>query len=170
MVSRSELMAAVAPWSKIAPEILVMWYLYVFVLLAGIANAIQPGQNGALAKSFSQPLVAGLIVGLCTASTVLIVGLVSRRLAWPTQQELSQVPWWAWGGGLFGGGIVITQLLIARQVGAGVFLGLLVTAGVLTSIILDHFGWVGFERHPASLWRVLGGLLMVAGVGLVALF
>lgn len=147
-----------------------MWYLYIFVLLAGIANAIQPGQNGALAKSFSQPLVAGLIVGLCTASTVLMVGLATRRLEWPTQQELSQVPWWAWGGGFFGGGIVITQLLIARQIGAGVFLGLLVTAGVVTSILLDHFALVGFERHPASVWRMLGGFLMVVGVGLVALF
>lgn len=128
-----------------------MWYLYVFVLLAGIANAIQPGQNGALARSFSQPLVAGLIVGICTATTVLIVGLLTRRLEWPTHQELSQVPWWAWGGGFFGGGIVIVQLLIARQVGAGAFLGLLVTAGVVTSIILDHFGLVGFQEHPASI-------------------
>jgi transporter family-2 protein len=166
----NELYVAAVPWSDIAPEISAMWYLYVFILLAGVANAIQPGQNGALAKSFSQPLVAGLIVGLFTASTVLIVGLVTRRLEWPTQHELAQVPWWAWGGGVFGGGIVITQLMIARQVGAGVFLGLLVTAGVVTSILLDHFALVGFERHPASTWRLLGGLLMVAGVGLVALF
>jgi transporter family-2 protein len=41
---------------------------------------------------------------------------------------------------------------------------------VVTSIVLDHFGWVGFERHAASLWRILGGLLMVAGVALVAAF
>ena len=147
-----------------------MWYLYGAVLIAGIANAIQPGQNSTLARSFSQPLVAGLIVGIGTALTVLVAGLVSRRLAWPTPQELSQVPWWAWGGGILGGGVVITQLLIARQVGAGVFLGLLVTAGVVTSIPLDHFGWVGFEEHPASLWRIVGGFLMVAGVALVALF
>jgi bacterial/archaeal transporter family-2 protein len=147
-----------------------MWYLYGAVLLAGIANAIQPGQNSTLARSFSQPLVAGLVVGIGTALTVLIVGLVSRRLAWPSIQELSQVPWWAWGGGFMGGGVVIAQLLIARQVGAGAFLGLLVTAGVVTSILLDHFGLAGFEEHPASLWRLLGGLLMIAGVALVALF
>jgi bacterial/archaeal transporter family-2 protein len=147
-----------------------MWYLYGAVLLAGIANAIQPGQNSTLARSFSQPLVAGLVVGIGTALTVLIVGLVSRRLAWPSIQELSQVPWWAWGGGFMGGGVVIAQLLIARQVGAGAFLGLLVTAGVVTSILLDHFGLAGFEEHPASLRRLLGGLLMIAGVALVALF
>ena len=59
---------------------------------------------------------------------------------------------------------------MARQIGAAPFLGLLVTAGVATSIMLDNFGWVGFERHPASLWRILGGVLMIAGVALVALF
>jgi transporter family-2 protein len=91
-----------------------MWCLYAAVLLAGIANAIQPGQNSTLARSFSQPLIAGLIVGIGAALTVLVAGLLSRRLAWPTMQELSHVPWWAWGGGLMGGGVVLTQLLIAR--------------------------------------------------------
>ncbi|MCJ2006170.1 DMT family transporter [Methylobacterium sp. E-041] len=147
-----------------------MWYLYGVVLIAGIANAIQPGQNAALAKGFSQPLTAGLVVGICTATTVLVVGLVTGRLAWPSSEDLATVPWWGWFGGVFGGGIVIAQLLVARQIGAGAFLGLLVTAGVVASVLLDHFGWVGFAVHPATPWRILGGVLMIGGVALVALF
>ncbi|WP_336491421.1 DMT family transporter [Methylobacterium nigriterrae] len=147
-----------------------MWYLYGFVLLAGIANAIQPGMNGTLAKGLPQPLAAGLVVGAATALTILAAGLVSGRLAWPSQAQVAQVPWWAWCGGVLGGGIVATQLLIARQIGAAPFLGLLVTAGVVTSIALDHFGWVGFAEHPANLRRILGALLMIAGVALVAAF
>ena len=147
-----------------------MWYLYGIVLLAGIANAIQPGQNGALAKGLSQPLTAGLFVGLGTLLTVLTAGLATGRLAWPTAEEVGHIPWWAWFGGVLGGGIVVTQLSVAHRVGAAPFLALLVTAGVVTSIALDHFGWVGFERHPASLLRILGGLLMIGGVVLVARF
>ena len=64
---------------------------------------------------------------------------------------------------------MITQLLIARQVGAAPFLGILVTAGVITSIALDHFGWVRFDPHAASPWRLVGGALMIAGVAQVAL-
>ncbi|GJD78632.1 DMT family transporter [Methylobacterium gregans] len=145
-----------------------MWYLYGVVLLAGIANAIQPGQNGALAKGFSYPLTAGLVVGLGTFLTVLVIGLLSGRLALPTVAEAARIPWWAWCGGVLGGGIVVTQLLVARQIGAAAFTGLLVTAGVVTSIVLDHFGWVGFEQHTATLPRILGGLLMIAGVALIA--
>lgn len=147
-----------------------MWYLYGAVLLAGIANAIQPGQNGTLAKGLSQPLTAGLAVGLGTILTVLTAGLLTGRLALPSAEEVANMPWWAWFGGVLGGGIVVTQLLVARQIGAAPFLGLLVTAGVVTSIALDHFGWVGFDRHPASLFRILGGLMMIAGVALVARF
>ncbi len=145
-----------------------MWYLYGIVLLAGIANAIQPGQNGALARGLSQPLTAGLVVGVGTLLTILTAGLASGRLALPTYEEATRIPWWAWFGGVLGGGIVATQLLVAQRVGAAAFTGLLVTAGVLTSIALDHFGWVGFERHAASLPRIVGGLLMIGGVALIA--
>ena len=146
-----------------------MWYLYGFVLLAGVANAIQPGMNATLAKGLPQPLAAGLVVGAGTFLSILIVGLVSGRIALPSYDQAAQLPWWAWLGGVLGGGIVITQLFIARKIGAAPFLGILVTAGVVTSIALDHFGWVGFEQHPASLWRILGGVLMIAGVAVVAL-
>jgi len=146
-----------------------MWYLYGFVLLAGVANAVQAGQNGALSKGLAQSLTAGLIVAAGTVTCILVVGLASGRLSWPTYQQASEMPWWAWFGGLMGGGIILVQFFAARQVGAAPFLGLLVTAGVLTSIVLDHFGWIGFEQHPAGTWRILGGLLMVAGVALVAL-
>jgi len=146
-----------------------MWYLYAFVLFAGAANAIQAGQNGALSKGLAQSLTAGLIVAAGTASCILVVGLLSGKLAWPTAEQAAGMPWWAWFGGILGGGIILAQFLVARQIGAAPFLGLLVTAGVLTSILLDHFGWIGFERHPASLGRLVGAGLMVGGVAMVAL-
>lgn len=147
-----------------------MWYLYGLVLLAGISNAIQPGQNATLAKAMPQPLTAGLVVAVGTGISVLTIGLVSGRLAWPSYEQAAGVPWWAWFGGVMGGCVVICQLLVAQKIGAAPFVSLLVTAGVVTSIVLDHFGWVGFTEHPASLWRVLGGVLMIGGVALVALF
>lgn len=147
-----------------------MWYLYGFVLLAGVANAVQAGLNGALSRGLSESFTAGLIVAAGTASCILVVGLVSGRLLWPTSAQALAMPWWAWFGGILGGGIILAQFVVARQIGAAPFLGMLVTAGVATSILLDHYGWVGFERHPATAWRLLGGILMVGGVALVAAF
>jgi transporter family-2 protein len=146
-----------------------MWTLYVFALLAGIANAVQPGPNATLAKALGQPFAAALLVVAVSATTLLLAGLASGRLALPGAEEAARVPWWAWFGGSLGACLVMAQLFVARPIGAAPFLGLLVTAGVVTSIALDHFGWAGFETHAATWTRIAGGLLMIAGVTLVAL-
>ena len=57
-----------------------MWYLYGFVLLAGIANAVQSGQNGTLFKGLSQPLTAGLVVVAGTATCILVAGVLTGRM------------------------------------------------------------------------------------------
>jgi transporter family-2 protein len=80
------------------------------------------------------------------------------------------MPWWAWFGGIMGGGIILAQFFIARQIGAATFLRLFVTAGVITSLLLDHFGWVGFDQHRAGLCRILGAVLMISGVALIGFF
>jgi len=56
------------------------------------------------------------------------------------------------------------------SLGSALFTGLTVTAALLASVLLDHMGWIGFKEHPASLLRLCGTALMVAGLVLVALF
>ncbi|MRI55819.1 DMT family transporter [Methylobacterium sp. DB1607] len=148
-----------------------MIFLYGIALLAGIATAVQPGQSTQLARSFGgEPFAAGLVSMLVGTVTMLAVGLVTGRLHLPGLQQVAGTPWWAWGGGVLGAGVILSQLFVAQRIGAATFLGLLVTAGVVTSITLDHFGLEGFATHPASLARLVGGGLMIVGVALVALF
>ena len=48
-----------------------MGSLYGTVLLAGIANAVEPGQNGTLARVMGEPLLAGsLCFGLALLCTI----------------------------------------------------------------------------------------------------
>jgi bacterial/archaeal transporter family-2 protein len=47
-------------------------------------------------------------------------------------------------------------------------MGILVTSSVCASIVLDHFGLVGFQEHAASWGRIAWTALMIAGVWLVA--
>ncbi|MBE7249165.1 MAG: DMT family transporter [Actinomycetospora chiangmaiensis] len=146
------------------------WSLYGLALLAGIANAVEPGQNATLAKATGQPMLAGIFCfALATACFLGVMAILWWR-GQATADEATPVPWWAWPGGILGAAVVLAQLYVSEQVGAAPFLGCVITAGVVGSIALDHFGLVGFERHPASRWRVLGGALMIAGVALVAAF
>lgn len=77
---------------------------------------------------------------------------------------------WAWLGGLCGGVYVLAVIFIADKVGAAVFTGLAVTAAIVTSVLLDHFGLVGFQVHAAGIGRIVGAVLMVAGLSLVCAF
>ncbi|MCJ2085962.1 DMT family transporter [Methylobacterium sp. E-005] len=147
-----------------------MLFLYGFALLAGLASAVEPGQNAGLAKSFGRPLWAGVVSLLVSIATIAVIMVVSGAFGLPGMDRLAQVPWWAWLGGLMSAGLTAAQLYLSKRIGAAAFLGLIVTAGVVTSILLDNFGLVGFKVHPASLWRILGGALMIGGVGLVARF
>jgi transporter family-2 protein len=147
-----------------------MWYLYGLTILAGLANAIQPGQNATLSKSLGLPITAALLTLLVSTAAVLVGGLALGKLEMPSGQQLVQVPWWAWLGGFLSVLLILAQLYASPSIGAASFLGIIVTVGVGASIVLDNYGWVGFAVHPASLWRILGAVLMTAGVALVALF
>lgn len=147
-----------------------MLFLYGFALLAGIASAIEPGQNAGLAKSLARPLLAGVVSLLISIATIAVLVLVTGRYGWPGMERLAQVPWWAWFGGVLSAILALAQLYISRKIGAATFLGLIVTPGVVTSILLDQFGLVCFKVHEASVWRILGGALMIGGVTLVARF
>ena len=145
-----------------------MWFLYLFAAVAGLLNAFQSGANASLKEALGQPFLAALIVLTVSAAGFLAVGLLGGQLAWPAPGHWGRVPWWGWIGGLLGASVLASHLFVAHQIGAGPYLGITVTAAVVTSLVLDHFGLMGFEKHAAGLWRIVGAGLMIAGVVLIA--
>lgn len=145
------------------------WILYPLVVIGGVLSAMQAASNSTLAKTMGQPAAAAVIVYLVGFLAVLAVspflGLQVSSLA-----KAGSAPWWAIIGGAFGTGYVLATLYATPQIGAGAFVGLSVTAAVLASVTLDHFGWMGLDQHPAGWGRIAGCVLMVAGVALVAVF
>ena len=140
-----------------------------FVAVTGALNAVQSGANAQLVKTTERPWLVGLLVSLVTAA-VFVVGWAATGLRVPEAGRMAVAPWWAWTGGLVGACFVAGTLFFAEKLGAGVFTGVTVTAGIVASVLIDHFGWVGFAQHTASPLRILGALAMVAGLFLVARF
>ena len=147
-----------------------MIVLYALALVAGIANAFQAGTNATLAKTLHQPVLAALLIVGISALALAVGGWLSGRLAWPDGGAFAEVPWWGWIGGTLSAVLLMSQLFVASTIGAGPFLGIVVVTGSLTSLLIDHYGLVGFEVHVLNPWRILGGGLMGIGVLLVALF
>jgi transporter family-2 protein len=143
--------------------------LIVVALVAGTFNAIEAGTNGALRKGLNSPFWSLAIISVTTlALSLLAAGLSGEKL--PQGDAWAAVPWWGWLGGLLGFGFVAAMISTAEDLGAAVFIGLTVTASTLLSVALDHFGWLRFAHHPASIGRLIGAALMILGVSLIAVF
>ncbi|HEY0759219.1 MAG TPA: DMT family transporter [Acidisarcina sp.] len=145
-----------------------LWIVYVVAALAGAANPFQSGANAQLNKQLGQPLWAGLIVYFTGMLALLAAQLVFGR-AFPFGKA-GEVSWWAWLGGLISIGSTMAGLMLAQRLGSGLFTGLSITAALITSVVLDQFGLLGFRQHSASPARLAGCALLIAGVWLVARF
>jgi bacterial/archaeal transporter family-2 protein len=143
--------------------------IYGVVVTAGVLNSIHSGTNAQLTRSLTQPWWCAVIVcalsGLAAAAGVLVA-----REPPPPWSAFVATPWWAWAGTIIAAVPVITTLYFAGQMGAAAYNGVVVTATIVSSIALDHFGIIGFTQHTASVWRILGGLLMIGGLSLICLF
>ena len=95
-----------------------MWTLYALTILAGLANAIQPGQNATLSKSLGLPVTAALLTLLVSTAALLAGGLALGKLEIPSGQQLGQVPWWAWLGGFLSILLILAQLYASPAIGA----------------------------------------------------
>lgn len=141
---------------------------YVLALAAGAANPVQAGANAELNKSLASPIWSAVFVYLSGLAGVMLIQLVLRQ-AWPGQQIFGgNVAWWAWMGGLISIASTVAGLTLAHKMGAGVFTGISLTASLVSSILLDRFGLVGFKPHPLSSLRLTGAGLLIAGIWMIA--
>jgi len=145
------------------------FWICLFVLASGALQAWGPPMNGALKNAFVNPWLASLISFIPIVAFLLVL-LFCQPMPLPTAGALSSMPWWAPMGGLIGGVAVVAGLLFVHQLGAGTLAGLTITANILMSLALDHFGWFGLEVHPMNIGRAIGGLCLIAGIFLISKF
>jgi bacterial/archaeal transporter family-2 protein len=143
--------------------------LILVALVAGTFNAIEAGTNSALRKALDAPFWSLAIISVTTLALSLLAAVLTAE-KFPQGQAWAAVPWWGWLGGLLGFGFVAAMIYTAEGLGSALFIGLTVTASTLLSVALDHFGWLGFDQHPAGAGRLIGAALMVIGVALIAAF
>ena len=144
-------------------------WLYPIILAAGALQAWGPPMNSALRHALENPWLAS-VVSFLPIVAVLGLLLLCFPSPLPTARGLAAMPWWAPLGGVIGAFAVVAGLMFVSTVGAGAFAGMTITANILMSLVIDQFGLFGMDVHPLSLWRIVGGALMVGGIALVAAF
>ena len=145
------------------------WAYLAFGFAAGAMLPVQFGINAQLSRWVESPLRASL-VSFAVGTLVLLVAALPLLRAWPGGDRLAGAPWWIWIGGALGAFYVLGSIVAAPRLGAVTLVALILAGQTVASVLVDHFGWVGFDEHPVTPGRILGIALLTAGVLLVRAF
>jgi transporter family-2 protein len=141
--------------------------LYILLGLAtGVGIAIQPIVNNRLRGVLGDPMWAGVaqtLVGLAA----LVVVAVAARAPQPATAGLASLPWWAWTGGMLGITYVVVTIVLPPKLGTALMFATLILGQMVASVVIDHYGWLGVPVVSLSITRVLGVVLLIAGVLLI---
>lgn len=144
--------------------------LYLAGLLGGAATNVATGMNTTLGKTFEEHrMLAALAIQAVGLLMLFLVALLGGAFsARPATAALGGMPWWAWLGGAVQALTVFTVLVAAGASGAALFSALTVTGGTVAALALDHYGLLGFAQRDATLLRLGGCALLIAGTVMVA--
>ncbi|MEQ1695229.1 MAG: DMT family transporter [Hyphomicrobiaceae bacterium] len=131
--------------------------------IAGACLATQAGINAQLGRYLGHPLWA-TFVSFAIGTLFIVPLLMLWRAPAPGLTAALDGPWWIWTGGVIGVFFVTAALVLAPQTGIAAFLGAMIAGQLLASLIIDHYGLIGLPMRPLTPSRVLGTVLIVAGV------
>ena len=132
---------------------------------AGCLVGMQAPINSRLGKSVGSVQAATFSFLVGTAVLLLIATFVRGGLG--GLGHVGRAPWWALVGGLLGAVYVTVALLAVRTLGASSLTAVVITGQLAISVAIDRFGLLGVARSPVGVQRVVGVVLLVAGVVLV---
>ena len=135
------------------------------VFVAGGMIALQAPTNAMLSRAGGSAVLAALISFSVGTAALLIAWLASANR--PGATAFAGLPWYAWIGGLYGAIYVAVAAFAAPKIGLASLITIGIAGQIAMALWLDHLGALGLPKEPANLGRVLGALLVVAGVILV---
>ncbi|MBT1702303.1 DMT family transporter [Chryseosolibacter indicus] len=144
-------------------------YIWIIVALAaGALLPIQAGLNTRLGKTIENPVYASLISFVIgTIALALYVVVTKQHVTWA---GIKTAPFHIWLGGILGAFYVTAIVIVFPKIGPALTFGLIVTGQMVISVLLDHTNILVAEAHSFSLWRLVGIILIVAGVVILRRF
>ena len=140
--------------------------LVLLAVLVGLILPVQAGVNAQLRLTVGHPLMAAFI-SFAVGTLALGVILVMARVPLPSGRTVAMGPAWHWIGGMLGAAYIVAAVVLAPRLGAATLIASVVMGQMLASLVLDHFGWVGFAQQPVTPARLAGAILVAAGVALI---
>lgn len=137
---------------------------YILTILVGLTSPLQTAVNSRLRTAVGDATVAAFIsfsVGTMILLAVFFISGEYRLFSLPT---IAAVPWWCWMGGICGVIFVATIMPLFKAIGSVQSMVLPIFGQIVSSIIIDNYGWLGMPQHSVTPIRLIGMVLVFVGV------
>ncbi len=127
--------------------------------------ALQAPINSQLGRSVGTFQAAFVSFILGTILLAVIAALAKGGLG--QVAEARSLSWYYLTGGILGAIYVTTVLVTVRSLGAGPVVAATIAGQLSASLVVDQLGILGVEKDPITVTKVVGVLLLAAGVFLI---
>ena len=134
--------------------------IFMLLMLAGFGVSVQGTMNGGLGKTIgtTQAAFFSFLVGTCT------LGIILLFIGKGNFSAIGSVPRWQLLGGFLGAFYVSIAAFAVPKIGIGLSTVAVVVSQILTSMVIDHFGWFHSVQVTMNTQRILGALLLIMGL------
>jgi transporter family-2 protein len=137
----------------------------VLVAMAGCFVGLQAPVNARLGRQVGSLQAATISFTVGTIALLLITALSSGGVS--GIGNATRAPWWALIGGLLGAFYVTVALITVRTLGVSSLTAIVVAGQLAIAVVVDRFGLLGIAKQSIDPLRIVGLLLLLAGVVLV---
>lgn len=137
-----------------------------FIILIGLLGGMAIGVQAPLASMLTQRLgvlESIFIVHIGGAIAALLPLLI---LGGGKIQQWRSVPWYALAAGAFGLIVISAMSVMIPRIGVANALITVLAGQLVIGTVLDQFGWLGASARPLDPMRILGLVVVLAGVWL----
>lgn len=144
-------------------------FFLIIALAIGLLMPFQTAANSRLRQVVGPAYVSTLVSFTVSTLALLLVSLVAGIPILPTETMLNTAPWWSWFVGIVAVVTITIAIHLFKEIGQLQALIIPMFSQLIFSLMIDHYGWFGARVIPLGTNRIIGALLLIAGVTLVVI-
>ena len=138
----------------------------ILIILVGLAGGVAVGLQAPMSSMISQRLGIFESVFIVHIGGAIIALLPLLFVGGGKLSQWRSVPWYALGAGIFGLIVIGAISYMIPRVGIAASITTIVAGQLLVGMILDHFGLLGAAERSLDVTRIIGMIVVLAGVWL----
>ncbi len=136
------------------------------IILIGLAGGVAVGLQSPMASMITQRLGAFESVFIVHIGGAIIALIPLLIYGGGKLSQWRSLPWYTLGAGVFGLVVISAISYMIPRVGVAASITTVVAGQLLVGVILDHFGLLGASVRVLDVTRLIGLIVVLAGVWL----